>query len=62
MRSEMYALQIYRPIKLCCKAYRKNYIVFKTNISVYLKKQMFDQCVLLVLTYVNVDPNWSSET
>ncbi|KAJ8887870.1 hypothetical protein PR048_014088 [Dryococelus australis] len=43
--------EIYRCIKLDWRVYGRNSIVFKSNLPVYLKKQVIDQCVLPVLTY-----------
>ncbi|KAJ8868749.1 hypothetical protein PR048_030289 [Dryococelus australis] len=43
--------EIYRRIKLGWRAYGRNSIVFKSKNPEFLKKQVFNQCVLPVLTY-----------
>ncbi|KAI5743429.1 hypothetical protein M8J77_018082 [Diaphorina citri] len=43
--------EIFRRINLGWRAYWKNAMVFKSNMPLELKKQVFDQCVLPVLTY-----------
>ncbi|KAJ8868462.1 hypothetical protein PR048_029990 [Dryococelus australis] len=43
--------EIYRRITLGWRAYGRNSIVLKSNMPVYFKKKVFDECVLPVLTY-----------
>lgn len=42
---------INKKIVLTWKAFRRNSIIFKSRIPLYLKKNTFDQCILPVITY-----------